>query len=248
MENNPMTYIGLNHTADGKVYKNIASSCNKFLNYQDVVCVEYSENDIRYITTGNILEAYKMLRDEVNAKAPRSPADYIKCIGPVIGHYFGEVSFPRKQKEYYFNDKKFKSSEKKIEVSDLYHKYAATSVERAMLTQNLLTECGIETIFKVSGAIIDGKNTIHAYNIITINEKHYIFDTTMPTLKENSVCPIVCEIPEEIYQIIINPNYDIGYSIPVKYYNPLISKNVEVTYDAGRDLVYEKAKTYTKKV
>ena len=118
-------------------------------------------------------------------------------------------------------------------------------IERAMLSQNLLKEIGIDTTFKISGIKKNGEDEAHAFNLITHDNKYYIFDATIPTLRNNVISPLICEIPEDIYKKIISPSSSIGASIHVTHYNPLQDKDYDIIYDAGRSDVYEEP-SYTK--
>ena len=117
-----------------------------------------------------------------------------------------------------------------------------------MLSQNLLIELGIKSIYKASGTIIDGKECVHAYNLISHDGKYYIFDATIPTVDNDKLSPIICEIPEDVFDILSNPNGNIGISVEVTHLNPLINADCNITYDAGREDIYKQSKVYTKKV
>ncbi len=242
------SYIGLNHDASGNVYENTFSSYNKYFDNNDEVLVEYNSKDIRYIKLGDIKEAYQLLRDAICAKTPRSVSEYTECVIDAIIRYFGVASDIKKQESFYDKIEKDSSGKKIVYASSLVHKSVATSIERAMVAQNLLIECGILSVFKVSGAMIDGKNTIHAFNLINNEGKYCIFDSTIPTIKNGKIHPIILEIPEEVYLKIINPTSDIGYSVKVKYLNSLQNKECDITYDAGRNNLYIPDKEKVKKL
>ena len=72
--------------------------------------------------------------------------------------------------------------------------------------------------------------------------KHYIFDATMPTLKDEEVSPLVAEIPEEVFLESVKSRTREGMSVEVSHYNPLRSEDINVVYDAGRKIKYDATK------
>ena len=217
------------------------------MSYKDVfksdykVLIEKKDGYSRYAMLGDIKEAYKLLRDEVNARNPRNMDEYIECVERVIIHYFGNYANIKNRMNIY------PKGDDGGKVSNMAHKNMALGIERAMLAQNLLWEVGVDSVFKISDTIINDKIVSHGYNLIDQVNKQYILDVTIPTEKNGRVFPIVCEIPKEIYDQMIKNNDIDGYSVHVKHLNPLDCKEYDITYDAGKDNVYEGKKSFTKK-
>ena len=237
-------YIGVNHDAFGNITDGVISSYHKSFDEMDEVLLENSNNGKRICTIGDIMAAYKLLKNEIAAKGSCNLYQYAECVQKVIINYFGDYSNSKRNKIY--SIKGINNEEKRSKVSDLTNSDIPSSIARAMVSQNLLNEIGIDSYFKVSGAIINGKEEIHAYNIIRFDKKNYLFDTTIPSLKDDRISPIICEIPGEVYYWISNPKNNIGYSVHVNQYNPLLHNEVDITYDAGRDFVYDIDRQYTK--
>ena len=243
-----VNYIGLNHKADGTVISDVASSYNRDFDNNDLVCIDSERSDSRHCTIGNIHEAYLYLREEISSKEPHVLSEYAECIEQAIFRYFGNYFYAKKRLSYFPTDAEVEKGKKRGMVSDLSHKNIALCTERAMLSQNLLISIGFNSIFKASGAIINGKMKPHAYNLVFHDDKYYIFDSTIPTLIDNRVNPIICEIPKEVYEKMINPSSNIGYSVNVCYIDSLTNTECDITYDAGRDMIYKKEKGHTKKL
>ena len=242
-----VSHIGINHTASGITISNNASTYNREFDNNDEVCIDADANSIRYCIIGDIKEAYQILRNEIFAKKPQSIYEYTLCIENTIVRCFGDFSKSKNRLFSFPTEKDVISGKKNIgKVSDLFHKNMAFGVERAMLAQNLLIETGIKSTFKASSTIVNDKLINHAYNLISQDGKFYIFDATFPSIINDKVCPLICEIPEEVYNKISNPNSDIGISVNVTHFNPLQNMEYNITYDAEREEVYNKGKTYTK--
>ena len=238
-----LSYIGVNHTANNEINKDNLSSYNKEFDNNDEVCLD----DSRHCIIGNISEAYKILKEEIISKRPINIVDYSECVQRTIMRYFGDYSHVKRRLSYFPTDKEIEQNEKEIGlVSNLAHKNAALSIERAMTAQNLLMEIGIKSVFKVSGVIINDKPDIHAYNLLNHDGKYYLFDVTIPTVNNDKLSPLICELPKDVYDIISNPNSDIGIEVKVSYFNPLSGEECEVIYDAGRKDIYQIEKSYHK--
>ena len=240
------SHIGLNHHANGRIHEDVISSYDKYFTNLDEVNIENVNGVIRHAIIGDISEAYKILRDNITSNVPRNFKEYIGCIQRTITTYFGHSSNDIKRFSYFPKDN---NKEGKIGcVSDLAHKHVAMSIERAMVAHNLLLETGISSVFKVNGAIINGQEEVHAFNLITHDDKHYIFDSTIPKLFDYKLDPIICEIPEDVYLKMISPISDIGYSVETSYFNSLENKEFNIIYDAGRKDVYQVKNENTKKL
>jgi len=123
-------------------------------------------------------------------------------------------------------------------VSNLRGKGAAMCVERAMLAQNLLMRLNILSFYKCSSIVKDGSKEIHSYNLVSFDGKYYIFDASIPALKDNKINPIVAEVPSEVFEMISSPSSKIGYSVRTSHFNPVRKVNVEITYDSDRDNIF----------
>ena len=196
-----------------------------------VIILKDDFKDSIEIKINNFSEAYKYLREEIAYKSPRTFIDYTSCIEQAIIKYFGFYYDVKKSLQFYYHDKKEKS------INDLSKKNMATSVERSIIAQALLIEYGADTVFKLSDAIINDKEDIHAYNLIHYSGKYYIFDATIPTIKDCAYSPIVCEIEKDTYDKLLNDEQ----SITITHLNPLNNKEYSITY--GKK---EKVKELTK--
>ena len=124
-------------------------------------------------------------------------------------------------------------------VSDLKGKNAAMCVERAMVAQNLLKLLGINSYYKCSGIIKNGKKDVHSYNVVEYGGRYYIFDAAIPTLIDGEISPIVAEISKEVFEQLIQVRTREGISVEVSHFNPLRDEDINVVYDAGRDRKYD---------
>ena len=231
-------YIGGNHTSKGIKYGGIYSSFNGTFTNEEVL-VETGISDIIPCMIGNIEECYDELKSIISNNNITDFKSVCEIVFYVVYNYFGDYSNISERMNYY-KDLDFIESDEDIgKVSDLKGKNAAMCVERAMLSQNLLKSLGIDSTYKCSGIKNNGNDEMHAYNLIKYNEKYYIFDSTIPTLVDGKISPIITEVPENIYNKIISPLSDTGASVEVEHYNPLASENKKIVYDAGRELYYK---------
>ena len=93
---------------------------------------------------------------------------------------------------------------------------------------------GINSFFKTSGIIKNGKSEAHSYNLIEFDDKYYIFDSTMPNLIDGKANPLITEIDKDTFNLLSAPISDIGISVTVSHYNPYRDMDITVTYDSGR--------------
>lgn len=251
-----MSYIGLNHNVDGKIYDDIISSYQKSFDNNDVIIITDGKSPMRCATIGDITKAYELLRTEIVSRSPRDTETYMKCVGRAIELYFGPYAKDRKKRlSFYPTEEEVISGSKRGRISELGGRSdtqnLAVSVERAVVAQNLLMSCAtdISTCFKISATTINGKDRVHAYNLVyeTLDDKYYICDFAIPTLRDGEISPIICEIPCNVYEQMISPLATVGYSVEVDYNNPVNKKNYLITYDAGRDEVYKVNQSLTKK-
>lgn len=234
-----VNHIGGNHNADGVTFGGVMSSYRQPFDNLDEVNMENGICDIRHCIIGDIKEAYTFLKKDIVATNPRDLYEYAECVQNAILNYFGNYSNISNRLSYFPTDDEIKDGKEMGKVSDLAHKNAAKCVERAMVAHNLLFEIGLDTTFKSSGVIVNGKEDAHSYNLIKYADKYYLFDATIPTLRNGKTSPIICEIPKEVYEKITSPYSNIGESILVTHYNPLQQEDYEIVYDAGRDELYE---------
>lgn len=252
-----MSYIGLNYTIDGEMLNDIVSSYNRNFDANDVVIITDGKSPRRLATLGDITKAYELLRNEIASRLPREAEGYMHCVERAIELYFGPYAKDKKRRlSFYPTEDEIENEGKRIgRISELGGKNdtrnLAVSVERAMVAQNLLMSCAtdIYTCFKISATTINGKDRVHAYNLVheTLNDKYYICDFAIPTLRDGEISPIICEIPSEVYEKMISPLPNVGASVEVDYNNPINKKNYLITYDAGRDIVYKVNQSLTKK-
>jgi len=236
-------YIGCNHTDFAK-FGGINSSFNGTFSNEEVLV----ESGMYYVpcVIGNISDAYQILKDELYIIKPTNIFQLSECIFNTVQKYFGNYENISQRMNFYHDIDEIDYGMEMGKVSNLKGQNAAMCVERAMLSQNLLTSLGINSFYKASGINKDAQPEVHAYNIIEYKEKYYIFDTAIPTLIDNKVNPLICEIPKEVYEEIISPQQDIGYSVAVNHYNPLMNKQVSIIYDSKRDKIYNSENSKTK--
>ncbi len=231
-----MKYIGMNHLAIGATISRVQSSFDGEFSNQQVLIEDGIGARIPCVI-GDIKESYEMLKSKLSSDTANIE-DISETVFEVVWEYFGDYSKVSERLSYY-NDLDEIESDKDIgKVSSLKGKNAAMCVERAMLSQNLLKSLGIESYYKQSQIIKNGKIDAHAYNIIAYDGKYYVFDATIPALKNDKVNPLVGEIPKDAYEQIASPDAWIGCSIEVSHYNPLRDEDVNIVYDAGRKYKY----------
>lgn len=231
-----MKYIGTNHLAIGASVSKVLSSFDGEFSGQKVLLADGLGSRIPCVI-GDVKEAYEMLKSKLSSDTVNIE-DVSEKIFEVIWEYFGDYSNVDSRLSYYNDTDNIESEDDISKVSGLKGKNAAMCVERAMLSQNLLKSLGIESYYKQSQIIKNGDIDTHAYNIISHNNKYYIFDSAIPTLKNGKVNPLVAEIPREVYEQIISSDPWVGCSIEVNHYNPLRDTDVNIVYDAGRKYKY----------
>ena len=249
-----MSYIGLNHTVDGKMYDNIISSYSKNFDNKDEIIVVNEDDEVRIATLGDMTKGYELLREEIVAKCPRDTESYLSCVLLAVEKYFGAYSNRKKRNNFYPTEEEVKEGKTRGKITDLAkkeNKNIALSLERAVVAQNFLMWCcvGIYSYFKVSACIINEKNRVHSYNLVhdEDNNKYYICDFSIPAIRNGLTTPIICEVPEDVFNEMISPLPDVGHSVKVKYNNLVNEKDYKITYDAGRRDVYQADRVLTKK-
>jgi hypothetical protein len=184
---------------------------------------------------GNVDEALSILKEKIEEKVPKNFVELCACVFATVQEYFGDYSNIDYRMENYKDADYVESFEDIGKISDLRGKNAAMCVERAMLSQNLLKHLNINSYYKCSGIINDGKSEVHSYNLVEYADRCYIFDATIPTLINEEINPLIAEIPKDVFDMISSPLHGIGYSVEVMHYNPLREMDKDIIYDSGRD-------------
>ena len=228
-------YIGANYV-HGTWFGGIDSSFGGV--FRDEQVLIGSGLDYIPCVIGDITDAYMMFGRHVAERRPHSFDDYAICMMNAIQDYFGDYSNIEERMNNY-PDLDYISDGAPIgKVSDLKGKNAAMCVERAMVAQNLLRLMGIRSYYKCSGILKNDNKEVHSYNLVECDGRYYVFDATMPTLKEEEISPLVAEISKEVFDELIQVRNREGVSVEVEHYNPLRSEDINVTYDAGRKRIY----------
>lgn len=183
---------------------------------------------------GNISEAYEILKNKLQNNKEYSIDEICSIVFEVIDEYFGNFENTNKRLSFYTDEDFIESEDDYGKISDLKGKSSAMCVERAALAQNLLKSLGINSIFKSSRVTVNGKRDAHAYNLVEYEGKYYIFDSTIPTIKNDKINPLITEIPQEAFASISMPIFD-GFSIEVLHYNPLMNMDYNIIYDYGNE-------------
>ncbi len=191
---------------------------------------------------GDISSIYMMLGKNVAERQPHTFEDYCVCIMKTIQEYFGDYSNVDIRMDNYPDEDFIADGVPIGKVSDLRGKNAAMCVERAMIAQNLLKLLGITSYYKSSGILKDGNKEVHSYNLVEHQGKYYVFDATIPTVKDDEISPIVAEIPEEVFNELVQVRTREGISVEVTHFNPLRDTDVTIVYDAGRNKKYDASK------
>ena len=90
-------------------------------------------------------------------------------------------------------------------------KNVAECVERATFCHSMFKMLGIDATLKYSEILYNGKNSIHAYNLLRVDGKTFIFDTSMAKKDENGrKHPIVGSLTDEEYMLMIDGRKRIG--------------------------------------
>lgn len=251
------SYIGLNYipNADNCQYlDNIISSYNRNFDNNDEIIISNDEKGLRLATVGDMTRAYQLLKVEIVSRDPRDAETYLECVQFAVEQYLGAYSDRKKRIKFFPSEEEVKNGKTRGKISELAkpnNRNIALSLERAVIAQNLLMSCcvDINTYFKISTTNINGKNRIHSYNLVyDVGEgAYYICDFAIPTFRNGRISPIICEIPEEVFNQMISPLPNVGYSVEVDYNNPVNKKNYTITYDAGRKNVYKVDQSITKK-
>ncbi len=252
VKNEDEKYFGVDHDVNGTLYKNVIAVYNRDFKKNDKIIIDRKPNIIRYAILGDITPIYQLLRNQMITNDLRNTNDYVDSIQRTVFAYFGNYFDKKKRMNYFPTNVEIEKKGKKVgAIADLAHKNVAYGIERAVVSQNLLSEIGFNTTFKICNTEINDDICVHAINIIKKDGKYFIFDSTFPTIHNGKAFPIVCEIPIEVYNKMVSPNYNDGYSVEVNHVSPFDNVEYKIIYDVGRDKIYEsnkrKSKTLVKK-
>lgn len=227
-----MKPIGVNKVGAFNIAGRVDSSFNQvFDNNVQVLVNDGIFGDTQPAIIGNIDELYVILKEKLK-NCDMTFESLMVVIYNIVTEYFGTFENASIRTYNYKSTDKISSTDDIGKVSDLKGKNAAMCVERAMVSHNLMKALGINSYYKASMIINNGKNEGHAYNIIEFNEKYYIFDATMPKLSENTITPIIAEIPKEVFDEITKANEDLGYPVQVEYFNAIKNEAKSIVYDS----------------
>lgn len=160
----------------------------------------------------DVTEAYKILVNKIKSSTNIDFDGLMKLVYDTTVDYFGttEQTIPKREQYYnnlYYDEEKDIVTDGKL--SDFKGKNMAACNERAALSQNLMSFLGVDTTYKVSPIKCDGKNEVHAYNLVSYGGKYYVFDSTMPRINDDkTITPIIVEIPEEAFNELKHRVYD----------------------------------------
>jgi len=229
-------YIGCNYTGFSYI-GGINSSFNGTFKDEEVLI----GSGLDYIpcVMGNVNDAYEMLKKNIKEYNANSFEEICECIYETVNTYFNGIDNVSTRMSYYKDFDDIKSEEDITRVSSLKGKGAAMCVERSMLSQNLLKSLGFNAFYKSSGIKNNDKLEVHAYNLVENDGKYYLFDSSIPTISNGKISPLITEIPKAVFNQISSPEQRIGYSIEVSHYNPLRDKDVHIVYDVNRKNIYD---------
>lgn len=224
-----MTYVSKQKSTFGGIFKN------------ELAMLESGLMDFRCVQLGDVKDAYDILENKLSKLKNAEFEDLMKYIAETVQEYFGDYSNVSSRMENYPDEDDVRLfSMERGKVSNLQGKNAAMCVERAMLSQNLLKYIseklpGLESYFKETGIAIqreEGKTTreIHAFNLLSYNDKYYIFDSTIPKGTKDNLQPLVAEIPKNVFTSMIE-NPDRGYAVELEHISALTGKHMHYILD-----------------
>ncbi len=230
-------YIGCNHV--GRSYLGgIMSSYDREFTDQEVL-IETGIADIVPCVMGDVSDAYKILKERISKLNSSDFSLVATEVFNTVCDYFGDYSNIDSRMDNYPDQDSIAYDHVEMgKVSNLKGQNSAMCVERAMLAQNLLINLGYKSYYKASEIIKNEKSEVHAYNLLDIGDKYYLFDATIPTEINGEMTPLITELPKEVFEEITSPLCKEGYSVLVEHYNPLRKEDVHITYDANRDKIY----------
>ena len=219
--------IGANFTNGIKLGGYLSSFNGSFTD--ELIGIETGISDIVDAKIGDIRDAYKLLESKINSIDNTNIFELSGVVLETVDEYFNGLSNIADRMSYYY------PGDDNNKISNLKGKGAAMCVERAALSQNLLKSLGINSFFKTSGIIKNNNEESHSYNLIEFKNKYYIFDSSMPSLINDKINPLIAEIDKETFELLSAPIADIGISVTVSHYNPYRNMDVMITYDSGRE-------------
>lgn len=185
---------------------------------------------------GDFSDAYKILKEKIKNIDNLSIEMMTQIVYEVVWEYFGDISNVSDRLNY-FPDLDNENILGIGKISDLKGKNAAACVERSALAHNLFKFLNVKATYKFSQIKIDGKDDVHAFNLIERDNKYYLFDSSLRKKSNNIMGPIFIEIPYEYYLQLISPYskdaMKITYSLEVLFEN--MEKQREVIYSPDRE-------------
>lgn len=207
----------------------------------EVALLESGILDLRYVQIGDVKYAEDILKNKLSNSKNSSFEDLMKYVAETVQEYFGDYSnissrlenYPDEDEVEYFSLERGKAS-------DLQGKNAAMCVERAMLSQNLLKYIseklpGLKSYFKETGIEIQRdeekmRREAHAFNLVSYNGNHYIFDSTIPKGTKENLQPLVAKVPEHVFTSLVESPRQ-GYAVELEHVSALTGKKMHYTLD-----------------
>lgn len=215
----------------------------------EVALLESGLIDFRYVQLGDVKDAYNILESKLSGLNNIKFEDYMRCIAETVQEYYGDYSNVSSRLENYPDEDEVEMfSKERGKASDLQGKNAAMCVERAMLSQNLLKYIseklpGLESYFKETGIEIQReedkpKREVHAFNLVSYNEKYYIFDSTIPKGMKENLQPLVAELPEHVFTSLVE-SPRVGYAVEIEHVSALTGKKMHYILDYRAESKYK---------
>lgn len=209
----------------------------RFTNLDKVVIYEYNGD----MVTTCIKDCEQMQYEAKSALSRYSLGDtktYVACAQQAVSSIqlkdYGQQPVAISQ---YYSD---------YELRKRYKSNRGYYIEKAMRSHNCLWHCGIASIFKVSWVIINGIKRMHAYSLITVDNKYYIFDANFPYVSESGYQDdfMVKEIDRETYLKMIDPKSKEKGNVMVSHPKVLELDGYDIVYDVDgrkqKDKIIEK--------
>ena len=214
-----------------------------------LVLLESSIFDFRFIQLGDVKDAYDILENKLSDKKTLNFDDVMRYIAETVQEYFGDYSNVSSRLENYPDEDEVDYySIERGKASDLQGKNAAMCVERAMLSQNLLKHIscklpGLKSYFKETGIEIQReedklKKEVHAFNLVSYNGRYYIFDSTIPKGTKDNLQPIVAELPKHVFTSLVESQRK-GYAVELEHISALTGKKMHYILDYKATIKYE---------
>ena len=215
----------------------------------EVALLESGLIDIRYVQLGDVQDAYNILASKLSRFSNIGFEDAMRYVAETVQEYFGDYSNVSSRLENYPDEDEVEYfSLERGKASALQGKNAAMCVERAMLSQNLLKYIsgklpGLESYFKETGIDIQKegekpKREAHAFNLVSFNEKYYIFDSTIPKGTKDNLHPIVAELPKHVFTALVEKPRE-GYAVELEHISALTGKKMHYTLDYNAEEKYK---------